>query len=161
MTTKIMFQKEYTIGNKKYEVLIRDGEKSTTKARLYCDFKISGSDETPIIHRPSWSEMTSDDEMLNLILEMENKVKKYYLSKLAAKLVEDGYIFPHEWDRITWSEKAGCSCGCSPAFIINSDKEFHGPSAYGVNIWVTISDAEILPKAEQEILTSPAAIPEG
>jgi hypothetical protein len=36
--------------------------------------------------------------------------------------------------RITWSQKAGCSCGCSPGFILNADPSKLGYDAIYVNI---------------------------
>lgn len=35
--------------------------------------------------------------------------------------------------KATWSRKAGCSCGCSPAFIIDA------PNEKGYDVWVTVA----------------------
>lgn len=34
--------------------------------------------------------------------------------------------------KLNWSQNAGCSCGCSPGFIVTGDKP------RGINIWVTL-----------------------
>lgn len=39
------------------------------------------------------------------------------------ELVERGIKF----EKITWSQKAGCSCGCSPGFVVKGEQyiDFH------------------------------------
>jgi hypothetical protein len=36
--------------------------------------------------------------------------------------------------RITWSQKAGCSCGCSPGFFLNIDPSKLGYDAIYVSV---------------------------
>lgn len=45
--------------------------------------------------------------------------------------------------KFRWSQKAGCACGCSPGFIIDSDN--------GADVFVSISDEENNPKPSNVI----------
>jgi len=38
---------------------------------------------------------------------------------------------PADLSDFVWKQTAGCSCGCSPAFVVNSDR--------GKTIWITVS----------------------
>lgn len=35
--------------------------------------------------------------------------------------------------KVTWSRKAGCQCGCSPAFVVDA------PNEKGYDVWVTVA----------------------
>lgn len=42
-------------------------------------------------------------------------------------------LFDVQADKISWSQKAGCACGCSPGFVIHGDRP-------GFDIHVTIEN---------------------
>lgn len=48
-----------------------------------------------------------------------------------------------EFSKLTWSNKAGCSCPCSPGFIVTTGTRGH-------NIWVTIEADELQTTDEDE-----------
>lgn len=51
--------------------------------------------------------------------------------------------------KFRWSQKAGCSCGCSPGFICNEDSKR--------DVWVTLSaDAPVVDEADKEGLLEAA-----
>jgi hypothetical protein len=75
----------------------------------------------------------------NLIENLQNRhcrpyniYKKEILPELKKRLKEEHNI-DLENNKIRWSQYAGCSCGCSPGFII----EGYG---FGVGIYVTITE---------------------
>lgn len=84
----------------------------------------------------------------NLLEDLENRFRrphKVYRSFVLKALELLGLDEP----KIGWSQKAGCSCGCSPGFIVqNVDRALNG--AYNWDVWVTINGA---PKVDE---TKPA-----
>lgn len=48
--------------------------------------------------------------------------------------------------KATWNRKAGCSCGCSPAFVVDA------PNEKGYDVWVSVSltDGVVAKKEETD-----------
>ena len=69
----------------------------------------------------------SSDEPFNVIEDLANRTRrphqvwKPHLEVLLEALHESGLAsFRGEDLKMSWSQKAGCSCGCSPAFIFSN-----------------------------------------
>jgi len=66
-----------------------------------------------------------------------------------------------EFSKLTWSQKAGCSCPCSPGFIVSTGTRGH-------DLWVTIEadepqrtdDAEATHRAQQLAANLMISVPE-
>ena len=61
----------------------------------------------------------------SIIENLENRRQRpatTYKKELLPKLIEN--IKPLQGAKIRWSQKAGCSCGCSPGFIVEIAKSF-------------------------------------
>lgn len=73
---------------------------------------------------------TRGETILN---NLENRrVRPYtlYKKEIIPQLIKQGVI--KEGQKVRWSQNAGCSCGCSPGFIVD------GEDAYGKEIFVDI-----------------------
>lgn len=75
-------------------------------------------------------------EDFNLVEDLENRFRrphKVYRSFALDALELLGLAEP----KITWSQKAGCSCGCSPGFIVqNGNRALNGTRNW--DVWVAI-----------------------
>lgn len=73
----------------------------------------------------------SDEDVLSLIKTRYSRphkaVKTHFMTEILmlAQLPTD--------TKMSWSQRAGCSCGCSPGFVINDERVSRGKEIY-VNI---------------------------
>ena len=65
------------------------------------------------------------EDLVNRRSRPHNLYKKEILPALAEKFP----LFP---EKLSWSQKAGCACGCSPGFVAASG------SSYGKEFFVTV-----------------------
>ncbi len=93
-----------------YRLNIRDAEKSTSKTRIY----VSPENET----------------IYENLLARHGRPFKVYKDQIIPELISRGII--PETSKVKWSQKAGCSCGCSPGFIVEGD--------LGRDIFVDVSE---------------------
>jgi hypothetical protein len=60
-----------------------------------------------------------NETLIQNLLERHSRPNKEYKKQIIPTLIKDG-ILPSD-AIVTWSQKAGCSCGCSPGFIVKND----------------------------------------
>ena len=74
------------------------------------------------------------DAPFNVLEDLENRTRRphdLYKPTALEVLARLGI----EVERLTWSQRAGCSCPCSPGFILTGDAQI------GLDIWITIPGA--------------------
>lgn len=118
---KNLFSKENIV---EVDVRFKDEEDSSKKTRIY----ISVNDETIL------------DNLKNRCVRPYNEYKKIMPeiidaineSILKNDEISDIYCINKEEVKVRWSQYAGCSCPCSPGFIIEGHLR--------LNIWVTLDN---------------------
>lgn len=83
---------------------------------------------------------TEGESVRDYLLNRHNRPQKFYRTFIPEILKQHGLAAD---TKAVWSQKAGCSCGCSPAFILQVEPE----KFFFKNIYVTIGDpAEVVKK---------------
>jgi len=62
------------------------------------------------------------EALLDNIMERHNRPYELYRPLVEAELRNAGYS-----GRVRWSRRAGCSCGCSPAFVLDGQLDYVDP----------------------------------
>jgi hypothetical protein len=75
----------------------------------------------------------SDDRPFNVLEDLENRFRRP--AQVYRPHVEDALArIGVDHAGLRWSQRAGCSCGCSPGFVVDSDI----PGIRGCDLWVTV-----------------------
>lgn len=73
---------------------------------------------------------TRSDQPFSVVEDLTNRFRRPYM------IWKDGVINALDrvgvpFDKVRWDQRAGCSCGCSPGFVVEG-----GPK--GVEFWITL-----------------------
>lgn len=82
----------------------------------------------------------SSDQPFSVIEDLQNRFRRpfdMWKPGTTEALQRAGVDF----DKLRWDQRAGCSCGCSPGFVIEG-----GP--VGVEFWVTLPGAALVDEAK-------------
>jgi len=88
-------------------------ERPSTKGRIY----VNPTGETVLAN------------LANRRTRPYNEYRKLF-PQIRAELAQQGYDLP-ETAKISWSQYAGCSCPCSPGFVVQG--------LHGHNVWVDVA----------------------
>ena len=80
-------------------------------------------------------------EQFNVIEDLMNRHRRPYAAwRKAVRRALAGVNI--DLSKMAWSQKAGCSCPCSPGFVLNKQNlEVNGEVFYLYDIWVTLVGA--------------------
>ena len=76
------------------------------------------------------------ESLSDLLYNRTSRPHSWYRKEVLPTL--KGVLGMGEEVKFNWSQKAGCTCPCSPGFLVTDNKGFHGKEKY--NIYVTVSE---------------------
>jgi hypothetical protein len=81
------------------------------------------------------------NETFNVIEDLMNRHRRPYATWRKAIRTALAKV-DIDLSKMAWSQKAGCSCPCSPGFVLNKQNlEVNGEVFYLYDIWVTLVGA--------------------
>jgi len=97
-----------------------------------------------------------DVDDFDLFENLENRFRRPY--KFYRKYVLEALeLMGMDEPRIGWSQKAGCSCGCSPGFIVQSESRVLRDTRHW-DMWITIAGAPAADEAKPARLLVPSLV---
>lgn len=116
-TTIVLNEEVCTIDYSKMNEPVGSRSQKHTTLHVSCPFDPEEVKHSGFTKRPDYS-LKGDNKELDKEWRRYNKAELLLQRRIIAKAVADGMIPEQIIQEAKWSRKAGCSCGCSPGWII-------------------------------------------
>lgn len=96
------------------------------------------------------------DQEFSVIEDLANRTRRPYAVWRRAVRVNLAGRFDLDLTAMAWSQRAGCSCGCSPGFVLNHQRLVIGEETFRYfDVYVTLKDAPSIDttKPARELIT--------
>lgn len=121
---------------KKTTISIRGGELTLIARRYYADMRSSEWNAAPRLYVSVNS--GADFDVMESLMNRKRRPYNIYKTMIHSSSLKDIVNL----DKLSWSQYAGCSCPCSPGFILNHQSVMiDGESHYKWDAWLTLTGA--------------------